>query len=139
MENIFDENVVEDTDLVYSACRQAKVAPGIYEYWVKSVTKETNVPTQYGLKDRVNITYSLYTTEGEVDIIDKINISTGSDSRFMKLITLLSEVFQSQQVNLRDFIGTTGELEIELVESKDGVIFEKIASMRPSINMSTEA
>lgn len=131
MINIFDDFQVDD--LTFSLLRQPKVEKGIYPYKIKSITKEDKVPTAFGVKDKVVITYSIDYKGSVVDVVDKLNVSKGSESRLMKFITQLCKAYSVNKINLMELIGTEGNVEIENVSDEAGNVFERVVNVMPVV------
>lgn len=123
MINIFDDFQLDD--VTFSLLRQPKIQKWIYPYKIKSITKED--------KDKVVITYSIDYKGSVVDVIDKLNISKGSESRLMKFITQLCKAYSVNKINLMELIGTEGNVEIDHVSDEAGNVFERVVNVMPLV------
>ena len=89
------------------------------------------MPTAYGVKDRIVIKYSINYNNKEVEIVEKMNISTNPQSRLIKFIKTICEAYQVQSINLKSLEGSEGYLELDHVIDDNGNIYERIISIDP--------
>lgn len=119
-------------DLTFSIVRQARIPEGRYSFILRSVYRQNNQTTKYGLKNQIVWNYEISDQEGnKFSIIDKNNISDSSKSKFRKNLKSYCEALNLTEINLNNLIGIKGTLTIKHNTDDDGNIYENVEEVYP--------
>ena len=93
-------------DLTFSIVRQARIPEGRYSFILRSVYRQNNQTTKYGLKNQIVWNYEISDQEGnKFSIIDRNNISASLKSKFRKNLKSYCEALNLTEINLNNLIG----------------------------------
>lgn len=125
------------TDLEIELEEEKLIPKGKYEFIVKNLSMENQVPTKYGIKNRICIQYHISNTlnaeNSTFDLSQKYNLSSNINSNFYKMYKELTGVAPKGRINLRNLLGIKGECEIKHICMDGGNIFYKIVNLKPDI------
>ena len=120
-------------DLTFSIVRQARIPEGRYSFILRSVYRQNNHTTKYGLKNQIVWNYEISDQEGnKFSIIDRNNISDSLKSKFRKNLKSYCEALNLTEINLNNLIGIKGTLTVKHNIDDDGNTYENVEEIQPT-------